>query len=125
LASSAVVCANADDGAKIAVPAMISAAARLAVTNTATVIIVVDLLFTERRKRTTLIRVPPNATLNRFYDFVMMIASLRVIGLLLLVATCSRYALVRGVCQPDVRVDACAERCDVWRLDVKNNVRVL
>jgi hypothetical protein len=66
-----VVCANTDDGAKV-VPMIASAAiTRLTIARTATNIIIID-RFIEQRKRTKLIRVPPDDAWKRFCDFVMM-----------------------------------------------------
>jgi hypothetical protein len=66
-----VVCANTGDGAKV-VPMIASAAiTRLTIARTATNIIIID-RFIEQRKRTKLIRVPPDDAWKRFCDFVMM-----------------------------------------------------
>ena len=66
-----VVCANTGDGAKV-VPMIASAAiTRMTIARTATNIIIID-RFIEQRKRTKLIRVPPDDAWKRFCDFVMM-----------------------------------------------------
>jgi hypothetical protein len=71
-----VVCANTDDGAKV-VPMIASAAiTRLTIARTATNIIIID-RFIEQRKRTKLIRVPPDDAWKRFCDFVMMMIDSR------------------------------------------------
>lgn len=75
-----VVCANTDDGAKV-VPMIASAAiTRLTIARTATNIIIIIDRFIEQRKRTKLIRVPPDDAWKRFCDFVMMIDSRRASG---------------------------------------------
>lgn len=75
-----VVCANTDDGAKV-VPMIANAAiTRLTIARTATNIIIIIDRFIEQRKRTKLIRVPPDDAWKRFCDFVMMIDSRRASG---------------------------------------------
>jgi hypothetical protein len=73
-----VVCANTDDGTKVVPMMMASAAPRLTIARTATNIIIDR--FIEQRKRTKLIRVPPDDAWKRFCDFIMMIDSRELLG---------------------------------------------
>jgi hypothetical protein len=117
-----VVCANTDDGAKV-VPMMASAATRLTITRTATNIIIDR--FIEQRKRTELIRVPPDDAWKRFCDFIMMIDSRRASGRFYCLPASggSCYALVRSIRKPEVRIDACAQRRQIARFNAENDVR--
>lgn len=75
-----VVCANTDDGAKVVPMIASTAITRLTIARTATNIIIIIDRFIEQRKRTKLIRVPPDDAWKRFCDFVMMIDSRRASG---------------------------------------------
>jgi hypothetical protein len=74
-----VVCANTDDGAKVVPMTASTAITRLTIARTATNIIIIIIIdrFIEQRKRTKLIRVPPDDAWKRFCDFVMMMIDSR------------------------------------------------